>query len=289
MKKWLFILLLLLSIFSIGQTRRQAYILEFKEVAIREMRLHNIPASITLAQGILESGDGTSRLATEANNHFGIKCHEGWEGDRIYHDDDEKGECFRKYKNPEESYKDHSTFLTTRIRYATLFELEKTDYKGWAKGLQKAGYATSKTYAETLIRLIEQNELYRYDVEALESDELAEARIQQAANGAKYVVVEEGETLEQLSETYNRSVKKLLAFNDFTYEGKIEAGDRIYIRPKKRAGATKTYAVEADDTMHNIAQKEGIKLSKLYKRNRKPVGWQPQVGDVLRLRGWAKE
>ncbi len=152
--------------FSSDTTKRQTakeYIEKYKDVAIKEMRLYKIPASITLAQGILESGSGNSRLAVKANNHFGIKCHKGWTGKSIYEDDDAKNECFRKYKNAEESFKDHSVFLSTRTRYEALFELKLTDYKGWAKGLKKAGYATNPKYPQLLIKLIEDNELYKYD------------------------------------------------------------------------------------------------------------------------------
>jgi LysM repeat protein len=252
---------------------------------MREMRLYNIPASITLAQGILESGDGTSRLATEGNNHFGIKCHQGWQGDRIYHDDDSKGECFRKYRHAEESYRDHSVFLTTRSRYASLFALPPTDYKGWAKGLQDAGYATSKTYASSLIRLIEENNLHAFDLQAMETEPTPEERIAHLPNGARYVVLLPNETIEQLAETYKRSAKKLLTYNDLTYEAHVQTGDRVFIRKKKNRADTKTYTAKAGDTMWAIAQLHGIKLRKLYTRNQKPVGWQPKAGDVLKLRG----
>jgi flagellum-specific peptidoglycan hydrolase FlgJ len=142
------------------------YIADFAEISKVEMQKYKIPASITLAQGILESGAGKGRLAREANNHFGIKCHD-WTGDRIYHDDDRSGECFRKYRNPEESYEDHSKFLTQRRRYAPLFELRQDDYKGWARGLKKAGYATDRNYPKKLIGLIERYELHKYDDEVL--------------------------------------------------------------------------------------------------------------------------
>lgn len=287
MKK-LLLILFLLPLVNIAQSRRLAYIDEFKGIAVREMRLYGIPASITLAQGILESGDGTSRLATEANNHFGIKCHEDWEGGRIYHDDDAKNECFRKYKHAEESYRDHSEFLRTRSRYASLFELEKTDYKGWAKGLKKAGYATSPTYADALINLIETNHLHELDLRGLDGELTPEDRIVHLENGAKYVQLLEGETLEDLSVLYKRSVKKLLKYNDWTYEVKLAKDDRVYIRSKKGKGDSKTYTVKSGETMHSISQREGISLKCLYWRNRKPVGWQPNAGDALRLRGRVK-
>jgi LysM repeat protein len=288
MKK-LLLVLFLIPLINLAQSRRQTYIDTYKNIAIREMKIYNIPASITLAQGILESGDGQSRLATKANNHFGIKCHNGWTGGRIYHDDDKKGECFRKYKHAEESFRDHSEFLSTRSRYASLFELDRTDYRAWAKGLQKAGYATSKTYASTLIKLIQQNELHQYDLQALDGDLLAEERIVTLPNKSKYVVLEEGENLEDLSNTFNRSVKKLLHYNDLTYEANVTPGDRIYIRAKKSQGSNKYYKVKSGDTMHSISQREGITLERLYWRNRKPVGWQPRQGETIRLRGRVKK
>ena len=140
-----------------------AYIGTYKNIAIDKMEKYNIPASITLAQGILESGNGLSTLAKKSNNHFGIKCHSGWKGKRVYHDDDKKGECFRKYPTPEGSFNDHSIFLTGRGRYEFLFDLKPDDYKAWAKGLKKAGYATDRKYPKKLISFIETFELYKYD------------------------------------------------------------------------------------------------------------------------------
>ena len=139
------------------------YIRKYAPLAVLEMHKYDIPASITLAQGILESGNGRSQLASKSNNHFGIKCHVGWKGQKVYHDDDEKGECFRKYKFVETSYKDHSEFLSGRRRYANLFKLRKSDYKGWAKGLKKAGYATDKKYPKKIIKIIETYRLYEFD------------------------------------------------------------------------------------------------------------------------------
>ena len=164
MKNFFIILLLCLHYSSFCQNKTDIYIEKYSYLAIKEMKEFRIPASITLAQGILESGNGESRLATEGNNHFGIKCH-NWEGEEIYADDDEENECFRKYKKVEDSYRDHSLFLSKRGRYSFLFELNITDYKAWAKGLKKAGYATSPTYAEKLISLIERYNLQKFDIE----------------------------------------------------------------------------------------------------------------------------
>jgi flagellum-specific peptidoglycan hydrolase FlgJ len=144
-------------------TSEKAYIESFAEVAMKEMKLYGVPASITLAQGILETNAGKSELVKSSNNHFGIKCHDSWTGDSVSYDDDAKGECFRKYRSPITSYRDHSKFLTSRPRYSDLFELKPTDYKSWAKGLRAAGYATDKSYSDKLIAIIERNDLDKYD------------------------------------------------------------------------------------------------------------------------------
>ena len=163
MKKFLLILLIISPVLLVAQSKTESYISKYSSVAIDEMEKYSIPASITLAQGILESGNGESRLATEGNNHFGIKCHSNWNGKTIIEDDDEKGECFRKYDKVTDSYRDHSLFLTERGRYSFLFEYKESDYKKWAKGLKKAGYATNPNYPTLLIDLIERYELYTYD------------------------------------------------------------------------------------------------------------------------------
>lgn len=156
-------LLLFLCHVSVAQSPQHAYINKYSALAVQEMYRSGVPASITLAQGMLESGNGLSELALKGNNHFGIKCHNNWNGARIYHDDDAKGECFRKYSNPEFSYRDHSDFLRYRDRYKFLFDLDITDYRGWAHGLKKAGYATDPSYPSKLIKLIETYQLYEYD------------------------------------------------------------------------------------------------------------------------------
>jgi hypothetical protein len=163
MKKVGLLLLNLIVVMLSAQTKTEQYIEQYRQIAVDEMNQYNIPASITLAQGILESGNGESRLATEGNNHFGIKCHSNWSGKTIIEDDDEKGECFRKYSKVADSFRDHSLFLTERGRYSFLFEYNKTDYKKWAKGLKKAGYATNPKYPSLLIDLIEEYDLSRFD------------------------------------------------------------------------------------------------------------------------------
>ena len=161
-------IILLCFLFTKAQTKTEAYIVKYSSIAIEEMNRHNIPASITLAQGILESGSGESRLATEGNNHFGIKCQDNWNGETIIEDDDEKGECFRKYSKAIDSYRDHSIFLTQRERYLFLFEYKNTEYKKWAEGLKKAGYATNPEYPNLLINLIEKYDLSRFDNEKVQ-------------------------------------------------------------------------------------------------------------------------
>jgi len=185
----------------------ETYISTFKLIAKEEMRKSGIPASITLAQGILESGSGKGRLAVEANNHFGIKCHD-WTGKKIYHDDDEDQECFRKYKNAETSFKDHSEFLTGRKRYANLFKLKKHDYKGWAKELRRAGYATDKKYPQKLISLIERFELYKIDEEVL-----GKPYAEEITMDTNHVVVK-GDTLYSISRKYNLTIENLKKLNN---------------------------------------------------------------------------
>ena len=200
----------------------QNYIQVFKPFALQEMKAYGIPASITMAQGILESGMGEGRLALEANNHFGIKCHQAWEGARIYHDDDEKGECFRVYTTPQNSFRDHSVFLKNRSRYAFLFELSATDYKAWAKGLKKAGYATDPRYPDKLISLIE-----RFNLAQLDED----TRVKPKKNKRNRVLthtVQKGDTLYSLSKLYQVSVAQLIKRNKIK-EQKIYLGQSLII------------------------------------------------------------
>lgn len=190
------------------------YIQNYKEIAKENMRLHGIPASITLAQGVLESGAGYSPLSQQANNHFGIKCHKEWTGPSVSHDDDEKGECFRKYQHPSESYRDHSQFLTSRSRYASLFELPKDDYAAWARGLRAAGYATDPKYPDKLISLIERYELHQYDAEVLGRAKKNKPSESVASSSQKTYIVSQGDTLYSISRKYNVSVEQLKQKNN---------------------------------------------------------------------------
>ncbi|WP_179354292.1 glucosaminidase domain-containing protein [Winogradskyella vidalii] len=209
----------------------EVYIDLYADIAMEKMRSHKIPASITLAQGILESGSGRGRLAVKANNHFGIKCH-GWKGAKIYHDDDRSQECFRKYNKAEMSYEDHSEFLTGRSRYASLFDLKPDDYKGWAKGLRAAGYATDRKYPQKLISLIERYKLYQYDDEALSSTDRTKKRKSTTIiegpqkSVTKTHTVTKGDTLYSLSRLYRTTVdaiktKNNLRSNDLTIGQKL--------------------------------------------------------------------
>ncbi|APX99543.1 LysM domain-containing protein [Lacinutrix venerupis] len=201
-------------------TPTDEYIAIYSDIAQDEMRNYGVPASITLAQGILESGSGKGRLSVEANNHFGIKCHTGWTGGKIYHDDDASQECFRKYKNSKYSFRDHSLFLKERSRYAGLFQLGKGDYEAWAKGLRKAGYATDRKYPEKLISLIERYQLYRFDNEVL--------GVETELND-KHTVVS-GDTLYSLSRKYNISVSELKVLNSLE-SSDLFVGQVLFIKP----------------------------------------------------------
>ena len=190
--------------------RIEDYIRDFAPLAQEEMKLYKIPASITLAQGILESGAGNGDLTRRANNHFGIKCHD-WNGEKVYHDDDRRGECFRKYKHARYSYRDHSLFLSGRGRYAFLFDLDADDYKGWAKGLREAGYATDRRYPDKLIDLIERYELYRFDSEI--TTRPTPVYTAKPKTGSETHVVKKGDTLYSISKKYNTSVEEIRKMN----------------------------------------------------------------------------
>lgn len=207
----------------------QFYVDNFKEIAKNNMKTHGIPASITLAQGILESGAGKGKLAQSANNHFGIKCHTGWTGESVKHDDDAAQECFRKYQHPSESYRDHSLFLTSRPRYANLFKLDRGDYEAWAKGLKAAGYATDVKYPDKLIGLIERFELYKYDNEVLNRDFKPAKKEVNLAQGGDYYTIQQGDTLYSLSKRFNLTVDDLKKLNNMS-DNTISIGQQIKIK-----------------------------------------------------------
>lgn len=202
------------------------YIATFSEIAQLEMRAYGIPASITLAQGLLESGYGKGELAGKTNNHFGIKCHKGWQGDYDFHDDDAKGECFRKYNHPMYSYRDHSTFLSTRSRYAFLFDYDTTDYKNWAKGLRKAGYATDKKYPQKLIYLIEKHQLYRFDGDIPRSVHKKNNQVVAKTNAIH--IVRKGDTLYSLAKRYYVSIDDLMKLNKLK-DANLSVGQKLMV------------------------------------------------------------
>lgn len=205
------------------------YVANFNEIAKNNMKTHGIPASIILAQGILESGAGKGKLAQSANNHFGIKCHKGWTGDSVKHDDDAEQECFRKYNQPSESYKDHSLFLTTRTRYANLFKLDKGDYQSWARGLKAAGYATDVKYPDKLIGLIERFELYKYDNEVLSRNYIPAKKDPELEISEGYYTIKQGDTLYSLSKKFNLTVEDLKKMNNLV-DNTISIGQKIKIK-----------------------------------------------------------
>jgi len=292
-----------LSLFtSVAQIRwnqtYQQYIDQYKDVAIEQMKRYGIPASITIAQGIFESGAGQSELAVKANNHFGIKCN-GWSGRKSYHDDDERGECFRAYDNAYESFEDHSKFLSSRQRYSSLFNLKKDDYKGWARGLKAAGYATNPRYADRLIEIIQLYKLYQYD-KAKDYDKfLSEHTKDLSSNGQPlhsikvfnknyYLIARRGDTFKSIADEIGISYRKIAKYNERDKHDRLEEGEIIWLK-KKQTKAPKDYKgrlhyVKAGESMYSIAQKYGIRLKNLYKMNRLKPDYQIKVGDALRLR-----
>ncbi len=209
--------------------RRKWYIKTYSGFAVQQMKKYKIPASIILSQGLLESGAGASTLALKSNNHFGIKCHQEWRGKKVYHDDDEKGECFRKYKNPIESYKDHSEFLTTRGRYSFMFKYSIKDYIKWAKGLSKAGYATDPKYPEKLIKIIEDYSLWKFDGSRKSMGKVKKDKSsKKEKNNSKYYIVKKGDTLYSISKKYNMSLKDLKNLNKLK-SNNIKIGQKLKI------------------------------------------------------------
>lgn len=286
-----------------ADSSQEEYIEVWKEEAVRQMKMYAIPASITLAQGVLESGNGNSELAKKSNNHFGIKCHASWEGGRTYHDDDEKGECFRVYENAKESYEDHSKFLL-RDRYAMLFELDLDDYKGWAKGLKKCGYATNPKYPELLITIIERhglNELDDLDYQIEESvaandkpkkDSERKVRnvsghrgrnIMTTENGIQYVLAKSGDEMHQLAKELDMMPWQFRSYNEVSKNHKFKKGDVIYLQPKKSRASEQWHVVQKGETLWSIAQKHGMKSKALAKKNGLEQGAALRPGQKLSL------
>lgn len=270
------------------------YIAKYKDDAIKEMYLHKVPACITLAQGMLESGNGNSDLAKKANNHFGIKCHKEWSGETYTMDDDAKDECFRKYESVLDSYSDHSMFLYSRSRYAFLFELPTTDYKGWCNGLKAAGYATDPKYPERLIELIERyklNELNTIEkTPKLNFPSNEDVKPQLALrevyrfNRIKFVIARENDSYYKIAHDFDIELEDLLEYNDFSKTDKIQYGQKIYIEKKRRRALEPYHVVQKNETLKSISQLHGIRLSMLCKKNRLKPDAKLKVGDVLYLR-----
>ncbi len=275
------------------------YIDEYSDLAITHMKKYGIPASITLAQGLLESGAGMSEFVKRSNNHFGIKCHKGWNGATVRLTDDKPNECFRKYKKAEDSFEDHSQFLKERPRYSSLFQLDITDYTGWAKGLQECGYATDKAYANKLIKIIEDYELYKYDnpkhknkkTETVtqikkENSSVKKSRDIYKTFGLIYVIANHNDSFESIASDLNFKIKDLIKYNEVPEGFPLRKGDIVYLEKKKKKADKPYYehVVQVGESMHSISQKYGIRLEKLYKMNKKDEEYVPEEGDVLKLR-----
>ncbi len=271
-----------LTVFGQERTTRDQYIKQYQNLAIREMHRAGVPASITMAQGILESSDGNSRLARLANNHFGIKCKSTWTGKTIQADDDAPDECFRAYETADDSYKDHSDFLRNNWRYHELFDLDITNYRGWAKGLRKAGYATNQSYHTIIINLIEKHELYKLDIMSPEPLMSKPVVLQ---NEVPIVYAEKDETLETIATENELSNRQIYKYNDLPEGAEISEGDIVYLKPKRRRGSEKYHTVKPNENMYQISQQYGIKLKHLYRRNRLEMGEEPLEGTQLYMRG----
>jgi len=284
---------------------RNDYINRFKDIAISEAERTGVPASIKLAQGILESNAGQSTLARKANNHFGIKCHKGWTGRKYHIEDDDVDEngkliksCFRVYKNADASYVAHSEFLrdpNKKYRYGFLFDLPHTDYRAWAYGLKRAGYATSPTYAEKLIRVVETYELYRFDNMTIVDVQHGTAG---PVNGYSATMINQvkvtfskiGDTPAKIAERTGISLKRILKYNEKLTSGpqSVKPETRVYLQRKRRnhRGKKKWHYVKEGETMFDISQVYGLRLSSLYKKNRMKSSSQAAIGERIKLRGW---
>ncbi|MBL7699537.1 MAG: glucosaminidase domain-containing protein [Chitinophagaceae bacterium] len=302
------------------------YINTYKQLAIEEMHRTGVPASITLAQGIHETYAGKSELVLKSNNHFGIKCKSYWTGKKVYHDDDARGECFRKYDKPDQSYRDHSDFLKAGERYAPLFKLDPEDYKGWAQGLKKAGYATNPKYAPIIIKLVEDYNLQQYSLIALgkmaPEDEIiatvpkpasdvpdisAFVRQQDALpeiapppsrsyptgeftiNNTRVIFARQGTAMLAIAQEYDIPLRKLLEFNDMEGEEVLVKDQLVYLQRKRRTGTNDVHVVSNGETLHDISQAEAIRLADLLEYNNLHKSVQPTVGDKLYLKAMSRE
>lgn len=277
----------------------QSYINQYKDLAIEEMLKYNIPASITLAQGVFESSAGRSYLTVSGNNHFGIKCHD-WIGASVYTTDDAVNECFRAYDNALQSYEDHSKFLKNNVRYSRLFSLDRTDYRGWAYGLKTCGYATNPQYAPKLIGIIELYKLYQYDTANSYDKFMAKHSTEGSRSGTGmilhpiyvynnnyYIKARQGDTFKSIGKEIDISYRKIAKYNERNKHDLLQEGEIIYLK-KKRSKADKSYKrrphiVKPGESMYSIAQFYGMRLKNLYKKNDLTPDYQIRVGDTLRV------
>lgn len=273
----------------------QEYIDKYREIAVSEMIRSGVPADITLAQGVLETENGNSDLVKRSNNHFGIKCKETWTGERVYHDDDEKGECFRKYDKAEDSYRDHSDFLKTRPNYASLFKLNPTDYKAWAYGLKKAGYATNPNYPKILIKTIEEYNLNQLSIDVVKSDNLFQDTVNQKKettasiveksiqkfngvfksknpslskfNGLNAFYAEEGVSLLAIASNFDIPLSDLIEYNDFQSDGLLQEKQWIFLEKKPKESKREYYITTSYEGIHYIAQLNAVQMNSLMELN----------------------
>lgn len=278
--------------------RYQDYVDQYKDIAIEEMHKYKIPASITLAQGLLESGGGSSTLAIDGNNHFGIKCH-GWQGRTVYRDDDAANECFRAYDTAKESFEDHSKFLAGSQRYRSLFMLSSGDYKGWAHGLKSCGYATNPQYAYRLIEIIELYQLHQYDGKREARKEKREKTSEEGKivlhpihlyNKNYYLKARRGDTFDSIAEEVGGSARAIARHNERNRKDKLEEGDIIWLKKKRSCLSKQTrkmenrfHVVKNGESMYDVSQRYGIRLKSLYKLNGLTPDYQIKVGDRIRI------
>ena len=309
-RNYILFFLLLTTFTSSAQDKEviRNYINTYKELAISEMQRTGVPASITLAQGIHESGAGMSQLSLASNNHFGIKCKSNWTGESVKHDDDAKGECFRKYPSATDSYKDHSDFLKNSQRYASLFSLDPTDYTGWANGLKQAGYATNPKYPQVLIKMVEDYHLQDYTMVALEKKpaedaiaiiikepqkESTDIKIESEKtiypegefkmNDTKVVYLKKQTSFLAIARQYDIDLSKIFEFNEISQSEETEKDQLIYLQRKRKTGKNEFHIVQPGETLHDIAQQEAIRLESLKELNWLKEEEKPAVGEKLSL------
>lgn len=304
-----FLLCLIIQVHATPRISRGDYISRYKADAVKDMLKTGVPASITLAQAAFESGDGNSDLAREANNHFGIKCHKEWNGETYIQDDDRRNECFRKYNSVIESFDDHSNFLRTRDRYAFLFSIPRTDYRAWAHGLKKAGYATNPHYPERLIKIIEENQLYVLDtitsIETASSEKLIavapkpkpharnEAEVTEVSltasrkilelNRTQYVMARKGDNYQSLAKEFDMMPWQILKYNDLSRADAIQEGDIIFLKPKRGKAEKEFHIVAQGETLRDISQRYAVKMNSLCKNNGMKEGMPLAAGQKIWL------